>query len=254
MQVPPVVQQFWFTGTHVWLQQVDVGASCSLLLTASLLQLRGAQLVEPPLQDAGGNVLLFNGARSARCSVLWSLSGHSGGDLLARGSGEVFGGLAVEEGQNDGAALLSALAAESPADGTLDGRVVTVLSMLRGPWALVYWQAAAGRLWFGRDAVGAPLSGPCVAAPCCAVAALPQSPSPASYGARPDIVGEQDGAACWSTIRVRHASALSSPLLRQQTLPTKAMTQERLGRCTCSACIDVCNPSLSHKLPSGRQH
>ena len=90
--------------------------------------------------------------------------------MLTRRSGEIFGGLAVEEGQNDGAALLSALAAESPADESPDGRVVAVLSALRGPWALVYWQAARGRLWFGRDAVGAPLRGACVAALGCAMA------------------------------------------------------------------------------------
>ena len=138
-----------------------MGAYSTLSLTASLLQLRGAQLVEPPLQDAAGNVLLFNGATSTRLPMLLRnfLRTFQMYVMLICCSGEVFGGLAVEEGQNDGAALLSALAARSPADESPDGRVVAVLSALRGPWAFVYWQAAAGRLWFGRDAVGAPPRG-----------------------------------------------------------------------------------------------
>ena len=76
--------------------------------------------------------------------------------------GEVFNGLRVEEGQNDGAALLDALAKDPPSAKCPDPaspahRIPTILSALRGPWAFVYWQAAAQRLWFGRDAVGMPL-------------------------------------------------------------------------------------------------
>ena len=32
--------------------------------------------------------------------------------------------------------------------------VPELLSRLRGPWALAYWDAASRRLWFGRDAIG----------------------------------------------------------------------------------------------------
>ena len=76
--------------------------------------------------------------------------------------GEVFSGLWVEEGQNDGAALLDALAkdppsANCPALASPADSIPAILSALRGPWALVYWQAAAQSLWFGRDAVGMPL-------------------------------------------------------------------------------------------------
>jgi hypothetical protein len=49
---------------------------------------------------------------------------------------------------NDAQALLSALAAETSTG------VADVLSRLRGPWALVYWQEAERRLWYGRDVVG----------------------------------------------------------------------------------------------------
>ena len=54
---------------------------------------------------------------------------------------------------NDAQALLSALALASGADSTSAG-VAEVLSRLRGPWALVYWEEAARRLWYGRDVVG----------------------------------------------------------------------------------------------------
>jgi len=68
----------------------------------------------------------------------------------------------VEAGQNDGRALLGSLAGHGPVDGgaraaPAGSHVPAVLSALRGPWALVFWQAAEGRLWFGRDAVGARL-------------------------------------------------------------------------------------------------
>jgi hypothetical protein len=63
---------------------VPLGAG-SLLLCASLLQLRGISASTCPLQDGQGNVLCFNG--------------------------EVFGGLHVPPGSNDARLLLAALAA-----------------------------------------------------------------------------------------------------------------------------------------------
>lgn len=60
-------------------------AAARLLLAASLLQLRGAAPVAPPLVADGGSVLCFNG--------------------------ELFGGLDAPEDSNDGAALLDALEA-----------------------------------------------------------------------------------------------------------------------------------------------
>ena len=62
------------------------------------------------------------------------------------GTGEIFGGLEVGDGTNDAHALLHACANSTSLPG--------LLSSLRGPWALVYWQAAAQALWFGRDVFG----------------------------------------------------------------------------------------------------
>lgn len=88
----------------------------------SLLQLRGTRPGSTPLQDARGNVLLFNG--------------------------QIFsGGVEVPPGTNDAAALLQAL-------GQPGADVPAVLTSLRGPWALAFWQAASRTLWFGRDPIG----------------------------------------------------------------------------------------------------
>ncbi len=62
-------------------------------------------------------------------------------------AGEVFGGLIVPEGCNDGVVLLGAL-------GQPGADIVAVLSQLRGPWAIVFWHAASQMLWCGRDAIG----------------------------------------------------------------------------------------------------
>lgn len=52
---------------------------------------------------------------------------------------------------NDGQVVLAALLAATAHDPLA---VPAVLSRIRGPWALVYWQPALRRLWFGRDAIG----------------------------------------------------------------------------------------------------
>ena len=62
-------------------------------------------------------------------------------------TGEVFGGLGVEPGDNDGQRLLEALCTPS-AD------VARVLSQIQGPFALLFWQADSQRLWIARDSVG----------------------------------------------------------------------------------------------------
>ncbi|GAQ79948.1 asparagine synthase domain-containing protein [Klebsormidium nitens] len=132
------------------------------------LQLRGAEVVSQPLEDGCGNVLVFNG--------------------------EIFGGLHVAPNENDGQKLLEALRVacacpptdvtnplsdvttpsldaspplNDPSNGEYSGSepgakcsqchrppVVRILSELRGPWALAYWQAAIRTLWYGRDFVG----------------------------------------------------------------------------------------------------
>lgn len=112
-------------------------------------------------------------------------------DLFA---GEIFGGLPVAPNQNDGQKLLEALQATcvcppddvaTPTTGVIilsadastplknvsscassgpetaascsrchRPTVVRILSELRGPWALAYWQAGNRTLWYGRDFVG----------------------------------------------------------------------------------------------------
>lgn len=67
--------------------------------------------------------------------------------LLRESAGEVFGGLHVPPGRNDGDALAAALAAEDDA--------CEVLQQLRGPWAAVQWRASTRVLTFGRDVFGA---------------------------------------------------------------------------------------------------
>lgn len=101
-----------------------------LHLAASLLQLRGNSPSTSPLADANGNVLCFNG--------------------------EVFGGLEVPEGSNDGQCLLAALAALQEVE-----QVPGLLSQLRGPWSLLYWQQRTSILWFGRDWLGESVNSVC---------------------------------------------------------------------------------------------
>lgn len=144
---------------HVGSLQLQCVASCTtagqhqqqlqqllLHLAASLLQLRGSSAAGSPLVDGAGNVLCFNG--------------------------EVFGGLHVPPAANDAACLLDALArllADADAAGAQHAEqqqqqqqggerdsVPALLSRLRGPWALLYWQQASQTLWFGRDVMGEP--------------------------------------------------------------------------------------------------
>lgn len=76
------------TCIHVADSANSCGGGTELLLAASLLQLRGAARVRPPLASPCGGVLCFNG--------------------------ELFGGLDVPRGANDGERLLEALEAVGP--------------------------------------------------------------------------------------------------------------------------------------------
>ncbi|XP_014858634.1 PREDICTED: asparagine synthetase domain-containing protein 1 [Poecilia mexicana] len=97
-------------------------SSYRCLLSAHVLHMRGL-LTPQPLQDAAGNVLLWNG--------------------------EIFGGLPVDPDQNDTAVLSQRLQSCGTA-----AEILSVLSAVRGPWAFVYHQRAAECLWFGRDFFG----------------------------------------------------------------------------------------------------
>ncbi|XP_028848097.1 asparagine synthetase domain-containing protein 1 [Denticeps clupeoides] len=98
----------------------DPAYSC--LFSAHVLHMRGG-LTSQPLQDASGNLLLWNG--------------------------EVFGGLVVHEEENDTAVLLRSLSSQ-----TCESGMLSVLSQVHGPWAFVYYHEAEQCLWFGRDYFG----------------------------------------------------------------------------------------------------
>ncbi|XP_072541566.1 asparagine synthetase domain-containing protein 1 [Salminus brasiliensis] len=97
-------------------------SSYSCLFSAHVLHMRGA-LTPQPLHDDDGNILLWNG--------------------------EVFGGLAVGAEENDTKVVLRHLSkSEDPSD------VLSVLSVVKGPWAFIYYRKVDHCIWFGRDFFG----------------------------------------------------------------------------------------------------
>ncbi|XP_030484760.2 uncharacterized protein LOC115701178 isoform X1 [Cannabis sativa] len=103
------------------------------------LQLRGVSPIVQPLIDSSGNILVYNG--------------------------EIFGGVHIGSDENDAAVLMQALEKCCSCNTHLDKKVCycdqrgkssvkDVLSTIRGPWALIYWQDSSRTLWFGRDAFG----------------------------------------------------------------------------------------------------
>lgn len=92
------------------------------LFSAHVLHMRGS-LTPQPLQDDHGNLLLWNG--------------------------EVFDGLTVRPEENDTKVLLDHLSVcRSPSD------ISSILSQVKGPWAIIYYQKEEHCLWFGRDYFG----------------------------------------------------------------------------------------------------
>lgn len=102
------------------------GGRVKVHVAGALLQTRGeAPLEACPLEGPGGDVLAF--------------------------AGEVFEGLeGLRRGESDSLALLSALSKCSANPGAVPG----LLSRLRGPWTVIFWQARSQTLWFGRDFMG----------------------------------------------------------------------------------------------------
>lgn len=92
------------------------------LFSAHVLHMRGS-LTPQPLQDDDGNLLLWNG--------------------------EVFDGLTVEPEENDTKVILDHLSACKSQSDTL-----SVLSQVKGPWAIIYYQKEEHCVWFGRDFFG----------------------------------------------------------------------------------------------------
>lgn len=111
-----------------------------MLFLGATLQLRGVHQVFQPLRDLWTNVLVYNG--------------------------EIFGGIFVGKEDNDTKVLMDALqrCCSCPCHASRRDcfscdredhiSVPQLLSKIKGPWALIYWQAKSKILWFGRDAFG----------------------------------------------------------------------------------------------------
>ncbi|KAM4626114.1 asparagine synthetase domain-containing protein 1 [Discoglossus pictus] len=96
------------------------GYTC--FFSGHVLHLRG-QLTPQPLQDNKGNVFLWNG--------------------------EVFGGIDVSATDNDTKVMFHHL--NSCND---ESDLLSLLSLVQGPWAFIYYQVTNHSLWFGRDFFG----------------------------------------------------------------------------------------------------
>jgi hypothetical protein len=162
-------------------------------MAASLLQLRGDSPSTSPLQDRDGNILCFNGEIFSGLDI--PAGGNDGKALLAAlQQATATPGAALTTGPNSLSAQctaeavgsasavaaagitsaeallaqsglqaasldsstvsISAGAAGAEAEAEAAAGVISVLSKLRGPWSLIYWQKQQQRLWFGKDVMG----------------------------------------------------------------------------------------------------
>ncbi|KAG9194827.1 hypothetical protein G6011_04862 [Alternaria panax] len=97
---------------------------------STVLALRGSDVVEQPLKDAAtGSLLCWNGEA-------WSIAGHA---VDGNDSQLIF------------AKLLNACAGTREA--SIRG-VIDLLSVVRGPYALVFYDASNNRIYYGRDCLG----------------------------------------------------------------------------------------------------
>lgn len=117
-------------------QQQEDGGNVFLNFTSTVLSLRGSCTVTQPLQDSdGSHILCWNGEA-------WAIAGHpaNGNDTEA-----VF-------------ELLSAAASEShKADSSAQSAAVIVaqhMASVAGPYAFVFYDKHAGRVYLGRDFLG----------------------------------------------------------------------------------------------------
>lgn len=112
---------------HLGVVEAQLCSLC-LTLTSTVLSLRGDHLAKQPLVDAeSGSVLCWNGEA-------WKL-----------------GGKPVEG--NDGEAVLSLLTAASRNLGNEDS-VLDALRSIEGPFAFIFLDKNARRLYYGRDRLG----------------------------------------------------------------------------------------------------
>ncbi|KAK1268712.1 hypothetical protein QJS04_geneDACA006935 [Acorus gramineus] len=152
----------------------------------AMLQLRGTSSVFQPMRDSSGNVLVYNvqhddGDCIVDCKVFNGipydvnefdfLASHvcvtvtKYSKLFQCSEGEIFGGIDVSSDKNDGEILMHELGGccSCSSDGHStscsnigkgEKSVPEILSMIKGPWALIYWQASSKTIWFSRDAFG----------------------------------------------------------------------------------------------------
>ncbi|KAM3706978.1 hypothetical protein ACJW31_03G191100 [Castanea mollissima] len=130
--------------THGQTREVENGFSmfkvvAELHFLGATLQLRGINPIVQPLMDTYGNIFVYNG--------------------------EIFGGINIDSDSNDTEILMQALGNCCSCNSHLHTRtsyclekgkssVPDVLSTIKGPWAVIYWQESSRTLWFGRDAFG----------------------------------------------------------------------------------------------------
>ncbi|XP_067843812.1 asparagine synthetase domain-containing protein 1 [Heptranchias perlo] len=98
----------------------DLGYNC--FFSGHVLHMRGC-LTPQPMQDAQGNLLLWNG--------------------------EVFGGIEIGPEDNDTQIILQHLSSCKNEEA-----ILSVISSIQGPWAFIYYQPSSHCLWFGRDFFG----------------------------------------------------------------------------------------------------
>ncbi|KAI5466315.1 asparagine synthase-domain-containing protein [Mariannaea sp. PMI_226] len=104
-------------------------AALYLSFTSTVLALRGDHVAKQPLvDDAAGSVLCWNGEA-------WAIRGRP-----------VQG--------NDGEAVLALLAEASRSAATDPESVLNALRSIEGPFAFIYFDKTAGRLYYGRDRLG----------------------------------------------------------------------------------------------------
>ncbi|CAH9115028.1 unnamed protein product [Cuscuta europaea] len=99
-----------------------------LRFIGATLQLRGVNPIVQPLVDDCGNILVYNG--------------------------EIFGGIHVACDENDTESLMQSLRGSCGIVNGQNRSIPDVLSRIKGPWAMIYWQNSSKTLWFGRDAFG----------------------------------------------------------------------------------------------------
>ncbi|KAI9294938.1 hypothetical protein K502DRAFT_365425 [Neoconidiobolus thromboides FSU 785] len=94
-----------------------------ILFYGFVLHLRGDNVVKQPIVNDRGDVLCFNG--------------------------EIFGGLKVNEHENDAVVLFNELSKLEN-----ENEIIELLDQLQGPHAIVYYKKSLNTVYFGRDKLG----------------------------------------------------------------------------------------------------